>query len=156
VDPVVSGSLFTSSSSPASLTPRSLSEESESEPPIHDPILPDFGDGNDEGGQDEEDSDSDSDSSDSDLGIKEAGDEEDAKSDPDTTGSTHGNGLLSSAKQYKQNIRDLHRKHRGLMQWKPARNVQFAKDEAKIAARKFKNKFSMQGREPTVETETGS
>lgn len=49
------------------------------------------------------------------------------------------------------------RKHRGLSQWKPARNVKFAKDEAKIGMNKLKQKLgmgSLSGREPGVETET--
>ncbi|KIV80404.1 hypothetical protein PV11_07904 [Exophiala sideris] len=49
------------------------------------------------------------------------------------------------------------RKHRGLSQWTPARNVKFAKDEAKIGVNKLKKKLgmgSLSGREPGVETET--
>ncbi|KAI1608056.1 hypothetical protein EDD37DRAFT_94 [Exophiala viscosa] len=49
------------------------------------------------------------------------------------------------------------RKHRGLSQWKPARNVKFAKDEAKIGVNKLKKKLgmgSLSGREPGIETET--
>ena len=44
------------------------------------------------------------------------------------------------------------------MQWKPARNMKFAKDEAKIGMRKMKNKMmgGMNGRQPGVETETGT
>jgi hypothetical protein len=48
------------------------------------------------------------------------------------------------------------RKHRGLSQWTPARNVKFAKDEAKIGVRKLKKRIglgSLAGREPGVETE---
>ena len=48
----------------------------------------------------------------------------------------------------------MHRKHRGLMQWRPMRNVQFAKDEAKFAMRKIKNMGALDGRKPDVETET--
>ncbi|EXJ89462.1 hypothetical protein A1O3_02529 [Capronia epimyces CBS 606.96] len=50
------------------------------------------------------------------------------------------------------------RKHRGLSQWTPARNVKFAKDEAKIGMSKIKKRFTggLGGREPGVETETGS
>ncbi|KIW44633.1 uncharacterized protein PV06_03088 [Exophiala oligosperma] len=48
------------------------------------------------------------------------------------------------------------RKHRGLAQWTPARNVKFAKDEAKIGVSKIKKRLGMgglAGREPGVETE---
>jgi hypothetical protein len=54
--------------------------------------------------------------------------------------------------------RSEQRQQRGLMQWKPARNAQFAKDEAKYAFRKVRQHFSgdLSGREPDIETETGS
>lgn len=43
------------------------------------------------------------------------------------------------------------------MQWKPARNLKFAKDEGVIGIRKLKNKITggLEGRQPGVETETG-
>ena len=49
------------------------------------------------------------------------------------------------------------RKHRGLSQWMPARNVRFARDEAKIGVAKIKKRFTggLGGREPGVETEAG-
>ncbi|RCI13191.1 hypothetical protein L249_0360 [Ophiocordyceps polyrhachis-furcata BCC 54312] len=56
-------------------------------------------------------------------------------------------------KNYTARNRDLHRKHRGLMQWRPIRNAQFAKDEAKFALRKMKNLGGLSGRQPDVETE---
>lgn len=57
----------------------------------------------------------------------------------------------------KANRRTEQRKQRGLMQWKAARNVVFAKDEAKFALRKVRQKLGgdLTGREPDVETETG-
>jgi hypothetical protein len=48
------------------------------------------------------------------------------------------------------------RKHRGLSQWMPARNVKFAKDEGRFGVNKLKKKLGMgpmSGREPGVETE---
>ncbi|KAG9522033.1 hypothetical protein KCV07_g3324, partial [Aureobasidium melanogenum] len=56
-----------------------------------------------------------------------------------------------------QNKRTEARKQRGLMQWKPARNLKFAKDEGKIGLRKIKHKLTggLNGRQPGVETETG-
>jgi hypothetical protein len=58
----------------------------------------------------------------------------------------------------KQNKKTEERKQRGMMQWKPARNLKFAKDEGKIAVRKLKQKLTgdLSGRQPDVETETGS
>ncbi|CAL5874764.1 uncharacterized protein PFLUO_LOCUS9066 [Penicillium psychrofluorescens] len=57
----------------------------------------------------------------------------------------------------KVNKRSEQRQQRGLMQWKPARNALFAKDEAKFALAKLKKKVGaggLTGREPDVETET--
>jgi hypothetical protein len=56
------------------------------------------------------------------------------------------------------NRRSDQRHQRGMMQWKPARNAVFARDEAKYALRKVKNRFSgdLTGREPDLETETGN
>ncbi|KAM7208594.1 putative meiotically up-regulated protein [Naviculisporaceae sp. PSN 640] len=60
---------------------------------------------------------------------------------------------IKNFKEYRSRSRDLHRQHRGLMQWKPMRNVQFAKDEALFAARRLKKVGSLNGRKPDVETE---
>ncbi|KAH6666267.1 C2 domain protein [Halenospora varia] len=48
---------------------------------------------------------------------------------------------------------ELHRKHRGTMNIKAIRHLKFSKDEAKVLGHKIKSKFSMKGREPSVETE---
>ncbi|EEH45524.1 uncharacterized protein PADG_01674 [Paracoccidioides brasiliensis Pb18] len=57
----------------------------------------------------------------------------------------------------KANKRTERRKQRGIMQWRPARNAAFAKDEATFAFKKVKNKFTggLTGREPDIETEIG-
>ncbi|KAJ5679302.1 hypothetical protein N7462_007546 [Penicillium macrosclerotiorum] len=63
----------------------------------------------------------------------------------------------SSIQMNKANRRSEQRQQRGLMQWRPARNAAFAKDEAKFALRKMKKKIGagdLTGREPDVETET--
>ncbi|KAF3937899.1 Tricalbin-1 [Dactylella cylindrospora] len=49
--------------------------------------------------------------------------------------------------------RQKFRKHRGIMQWRPARNVIFFADELKIGAQKIRGKFGLKGRQPTLETE---
>lgn len=73
-----------------------------------------------------------------------------------TTATTSGtNGSSNSSKDInKQNKRTEERKHRGLMQWKPARNARFAKNEAKIGLSKLKKKVTggLDGRQPGVET----
>ncbi|KAA8648731.1 hypothetical protein EYZ11_004240 [Aspergillus tanneri] len=56
------------------------------------------------------------------------------------------------------NRRSEQRQQRGLMQWKPARNVAFARDEAVFALRKVRHRFTgdLSGREPDIETEIGN
>lgn len=57
-------------------------------------------------------------------------------------------------KQDKQSSKsELHRKHRGTMNMKALRHLKFTKDEAKVLGHRIKGKFSMKGREPSVETE---
>jgi hypothetical protein len=109
-----------------------------------------------------DDDDDDSDSDDSDLGVVDA-----TNTDEQTNGKGSGPGSggndctdFDATPNSKpngsngQNKKDLHRKQRGLMQWKPIRNLAFAKDEAKFAVRKTLKKGSLSGRQPDVETET--
>lgn len=66
--------------------------------------------------------------------------------------SSQASGSMTS----KTNKRTEQRQQRGLMQWRPARNAAFAKDEAKFAVRKLKKKVGagdLTGREPDIETE---
>ena len=110
---------------------------------------------------------SDSDSDDSDLGLRDANNsrsndgsgagaagDDDEISPPGRTGSSHSSNPIKQYQAYKENSKALHREQRGLMQWKPMRNLQFAKDEAKFAIRKVRNKGTLTGRKPDVETET--
>lgn len=60
---------------------------------------------------------------------------------------------IKSVKNYRENQRATHRRHRGLMQWKPIRGIAFAKDEVKFAGRRLKAKTKLTGRKPDVETE---
>ncbi|KAK5112129.1 hypothetical protein LTR62_004472 [Meristemomyces frigidus] len=70
------------------------------------------------------------------------------------TGSIDG---MSPKQINQQNKKTEERKQRGLMQWKPARNLKFAKDEGVIGLRRLKGKITggLDGRQPGVETETG-
>ncbi|KAJ6205890.1 hypothetical protein PSV09DRAFT_1216830, partial [Bipolaris maydis] len=73
----------------------------------------------------------------------------------DRTSSTVETDDTTSTKDHnQQNKRAEERKHRGLMQWKPARNAKFAKDEAVIGLAKLKKKVTggLDGRQPGVET----
>lgn len=134
--------------------------------PLHDPNHPSSDEDH------ESDYDQDDDDSSDDLGIQDAdsmnqnGNAIGRKStsaetaDTSTTmdsSNTSGSGR-SSKDVNKQNKRTESRKQRGLMQWKPARNAKFAKDEGIIGIRKLKNKITgqMEGRKPGVETETGT
>ncbi|KAI9795244.1 MAG: hypothetical protein M1835_006140 [Candelina submexicana] len=71
---------------------------------------------------------------------------------------TNGNGPVNQQQKEAVNKKTEKRKQRGLMQWKPVRNAVFAKDEAKFAMKKVKHKMTggLGGREPGVETETGT
>jgi len=113
---------------------------------------------------DDSDSDTDSDSDEDDLGIRDAlsppdearGEQQGQDEDEDAnaqSGSSHAKNPIKQLKAYKESSKGLHRKQRGLMQWKPMRNLQFAKDEAKFAVKKVKNRASLHGRQPDVETE---
>lgn len=70
-----------------------------------------------------------------------------------TTSSKKSKNPIKQYKDYKERSRDLHRQHRGLMQWRPMRNAQFAKDEATFAVRRALKVGSLSGRKPDVETE---
>jgi len=84
-----------------------------------------------------------------------------ATSQSSSSSSSKSKGEEEAAAQHrmgkKANRRTEQRKQRGLMQWKAARNAVFAKDEAKFALRKVRQKLGgdLTGREPDIETETG-
>jgi hypothetical protein len=118
--------------------------------------------GNREADLDDDMSKDSSDSEESDLGLHDATNH-DQYADEDKpngenggaqNGSSHSKNLINQIKNYNENKKGLHRKQRGLMQWKPMRNLAFAKDEAKFAVRRTLKKGSLSGRQPDVETET--
>ncbi|KAI9844546.1 MAG: hypothetical protein M1837_005505 [Sclerophora amabilis] len=141
---------------PAQFIDASGRKKSSTTRPAHDPNNPSSDDDDDE----DEDSDTDND-----LGIKDYahndanGTTSSTRASEDTSvtsprsSKSRGPGPVGQYHEYQDNKKGLHRKQRGLMQWKPMRNAQFAKDEAKFAVRRMKNKMSLQGREPDVETE---
>ena len=120
----------------------------------------------DYGDDDDEDENDSSTSSSSDLGIHDATNDDEfnetnglKNGDPssNTTASTGATDLSNNSPNESQikveRKATLHRKQRGLMQWKPMRNVAFAKNETKFAIRRTMNKGSLKGRQPDVETE---
>jgi len=146
------------------------------DPPLHDPHHP----SSDEYSSDEE-YDIDSDDSEPDLGIQDAGNtngatdmqgnvsrhqhnkSKDANGDYDRKSTTDasimsGESSLTDKDANKQNKRTEERKHRGMMQWKPARNAKFAMDEGKLGLSRLTKRMTggLEGRQPGVETETGS
>ena len=134
---------------------RKIAEPGKDKPP-HDPLNP---------SDDDDDDDDDNDDSSSDLGIKDASSGSGKPSMESTrtastsytasTGDSTADGS-DDREHNKANKRTEHRKQRGLMQWKPARNAAFAKDEAKFSFKKLQKKLTggLGGREPSVETET--
>ena len=119
---------------------------------VHDPNNPSSDEDGDTAGD-----------SDDDLGIQ------DASTSPTSTRKSMESGWTAgTANSYespmsqkdinKQNKKTEERKQRGMMQWKPARNLKFAKDEGLIGLRKLKGRMtgSLEGRQPDVETETGT
>jgi len=108
---------------------------------------------------DNDDDDDDDDDDESDLGIQDAQTSPGRKSVGTmesgwTAGSSESNAQ-SQKNINKQNKRTEERKQRGIMQWKPARNLKFAKDETVIGLRKIRHKLAggLDGRKPGVETE---
>ncbi|KAL8703591.1 MAG: hypothetical protein Q9201_003239 [Fulgogasparrea decipioides] len=117
--------------------------------PVHDPYNPSS---DDEGIDDNGDS---SDSESEDLGIQDASNADNANGS-----ATKDHAQADSKEEHHREVankKSEKRKQRGLMQWKPVRNLAFAKDEAKFTVRRVKHKMTggLGGREPTVETETG-
>jgi hypothetical protein len=113
--------------------------------PVHDPIDPSDNDDH----LDDDDSDSDSD----DLGVKDASNTDHGAL---SAGRPSADGSGVNGKEARElNKRSEKRKHRGLLQWKPMRNADFAKDQTKFSLRRVKNKLTggLTGREPDVETE---
>jgi len=92
---------------------------------------------------------SDSDSDESDLGLHDASNDHEFDESRPRKGNRSGGKLKSDGETRKH----MHRKQRGTMQWKPIRNLAFAKDEVKFAAKRTLKKGSLQGRQPDVETE---
>ncbi|KAH6722144.1 hypothetical protein BKA61DRAFT_628255 [Leptodontidium sp. MPI-SDFR-AT-0119] len=109
--------------------------------------------------QKEDDASSDSETDGSDLGLHDATNHEDfkdAETDteqklnsevqgdvettanivPSSNGESKTKDPVEQIKNYKEDKQELHRKQKGIMQWRPARNLQFARNEAKCPGRK--------------------
>lgn len=122
------------------------------EPPIHDPHDPSSDDDNIP--DDEEGSD---DSDEPDLGMQDATNTGAGKEMGGAKQGQQVNGDDAQSEKSREvaNKKTERRKNRGLLQWKPVRNIAFAKDEAKFTIKKMQHKMTggLGGREPGVETE---
>ncbi|KAI0050335.1 hypothetical protein FA95DRAFT_1555850 [Auriscalpium vulgare] len=78
---------------------------------------------------------------------------ESGSSDGDSEGDGHRKGPIKKLKKWKANQRELAREHRGVMQAKPARTAVWMKDNVKQGMHSMKDRFSMDSRQPDVETE---
>lgn len=124
--------------------------------PVHDPHDPSSDDDNIDDYSNSSDSDSD------DLGIQDGSNSVSASNVAGGVGANgklqNGDGEDDQKRRDVANKKSEKRKHRGLLQWKPVRNLAFAKDEAKFSMKKIQHKLTggLGGREPTVETETNT
>jgi len=84
-------------------------------------------------------------------GGNQARPDTDSEDDDDSSDTEESSGIIGKIKDYKKNEKDLHRKHRGAMQWKPVRTMKAMKDQMKVGVVKAKTRLSMTGREPDVE-----
>ena len=111
----------------------------------------------------EDDYDDDDDGDSDDLGIQDAsnmrgrGPSVDTQASGWTAGTgdsyaTNGSPTQSNKDVNRQNKKTEHRKQRGLMQWKPVRNLKFAKDESIIGMKKIRDSVTggLDGRQPGV------
>ncbi len=62
-------------------------------------------------------------------------------------------GAMAQVRDYKDHHKQLHRKHRGIMQWKGARSLDWLGEKAKHGAGKAGDLFKHEEKEPDVETE---
>ncbi|KAG8702280.1 hypothetical protein FRC08_003588 [Ceratobasidium sp. 394] len=62
-------------------------------------------------------------------------------------------GPVEMFTNWKEHEHDLHREHRGLMQTKPMRTVNWLKDGVKKGGHKVQERFAQHSREPEIETE---
>lgn len=80
------------------------------------------------------------------------GESDDAISGSRSTSGKKG-GLIGKLKEWKDNEKELHRDHRGMMQAKPVRTAIWLKDNVEEGAHAVKERFSMKERKPDVDTE---
>ncbi|EIN08704.1 hypothetical protein PUNSTDRAFT_133889 [Punctularia strigosozonata HHB-11173 SS5] len=85
-----------------------------------------------------------------DGGGDETGGRESANEDEDHK---KHKGLIGKFKEWKEHEKELHRDHRGVMQAKPARTMEWLKDNMEEGAHSLKGRFTMKERKPNIDTE---
>lgn len=77
-----------------------------------------------------------------------------AKADHENASSSKSpSGIINEIKEYKRHKEQLHRRHRGIMQWQGPRTVKWMKSKAEHVGEKIGGIFEHSEREPGVETE---
>ena len=109
----------------------------------------------------------DSESSDSDSSADEGGNDDSSQNhhDNNETKTTDEDGIkkssaddgkrgpLAQLKDYKEHSGELHRQHRGLMQWKGARTAHWMKTKVQHGKEHVRDGLKLSGRDPGIETE---
>ncbi|EMC91278.1 hypothetical protein BAUCODRAFT_80682 [Baudoinia panamericana UAMH 10762] len=85
--------------------------------------------------------------------TRKAGDDDRGGKDVDGDGEKSKTTVLDSARDYKKHMQSSHRRHRGLMQWKIPRTMQWGVHKAENTGHRLSGLFKHHGREPGVETE---
>ncbi|OCK75843.1 meiotically up-regulated gene 190 protein [Lepidopterella palustris CBS 459.81] len=118
----------------------------------HDNDEMDFDDGDDdENHDDDKDSESDPDSDEHDKGDMTPTTKSGASSE--SLENSGKRGVMDQIKDYKQHTKQLHRRNRGLMQWKGPRTLQWMKHKVEHTEQRTTNAFHHHERDPGIETE---
>jgi hypothetical protein len=128
------------------------------EPPLRDPHHPELDHDFEVPSSDDDSGTEDSEETQPDLGLVDADHGgadgfDGAAGRNSTSADSTANGANGSSVN-RQNKRTEERKHRGMMQWRPARNAKFAASQTRIGMSKLKKKVTggLEGRQPGVET----
>ena len=84
---------------------------------------------------------------------KSENDSSSSSSSSEDVDNDQGDGPLAKAKDYKDHRKQLHRRHRGIMQWKGARTIDWVHKKAIRSQNAVKDKFQHNDTEPAIETE---
>ncbi|KAF1815836.1 hypothetical protein P152DRAFT_464558 [Eremomyces bilateralis CBS 781.70] len=77
----------------------------------------------------------------------------DSEGDEESLSNSGSRGPIREAKEYRNNAKDLHRKHKGMMQWKGPRTLQWLKHKAEHGGQRVEGLFKHHDRNSGFETE---